>query len=356
LSLEPYLTTAISASAAIRYPPPAPLAKMAELDRKLAHLRQSRDDEEAAQILEEETKLPDAPKVAALPEIEIPSVVVSDASDTTGSSTDLPGSLPSTAPSSLPASQASSTLLTGTTSGISMAEATRDPYRVLCKPEDFARESTIATVEHEHAEYVRLWEWYARRNADPPRPEEYQSVTFLASMGCEGQEKPCVEPKPSVSTKKAILRLVSTSKTWLLRLLLGVRPRHASDYCFTTSDFSFTGIEDCSSPWTRFHVHRLVMKNVSSPGRTAVNAVLHRQRPSCAKRPGECPGAHTWNIASTLQSVKLVSPVPTTHTEIKSDTLPIEISPFESTTRVLISTTQLDRQYRCKSRSRRKWY
>jgi len=195
LSLEPYLTTALSASAAIRYPPPAPLAKVAELDRRLAHLRQSRDDEEAAQILEEETKLPEAPKVATGPEIEIPSVVVSDASDTTGSSTDLSSSLSSTAPSSIPTSQASSTLLSGTTSGMSMAEATRDPYRVLCKPEDFARESKIAIVEHDHAEQVRTWEWYARRHADPPRPEEYQSVTFLASMGCEGQEKPCVEPK-----------------------------------------------------------------------------------------------------------------------------------------------------------------
>lgn len=198
ISLEPYLTTALSASAAIRYPPPAPLAKVAELDRKLAHLRQSRDDEEAAQILEEETKPVEQHKVA-MPDpetISIPSVVVSDTSET-GSSTDLSGSVVnSTAPSSLPASQASSTsMLTGTASGMSMAEATRDPYRVLCKPEDFARESTIATVEHDHAEQVRLWEWYARRHSNPPRPEDFQSVTFLASMGCEGQEKPCVEPQ-----------------------------------------------------------------------------------------------------------------------------------------------------------------
>ena len=198
ISLEPYLTTALSASAAIRYPPPAPLAKVAELDRKLAHLRQSRDDEEAAQILEEETKPVEPPKIQ-IPDsetISIPSVVVSDTSET-GSSTDLSGSvINSTAPSSLPASQASSTsMLTGTASGMSMAEATRDPYRVLCKPEDFARESTIATVEHDHAEQVRLWEWYARRHSNPPRPEDFQSVTFLASMGCEGQEKPCVEPQ-----------------------------------------------------------------------------------------------------------------------------------------------------------------
>jgi 1-phosphatidylinositol-3-phosphate 5-kinase len=197
LSLQPYLTTVLSASAAIQYPPPAPLARVAELDRRLAHLRQSRDDEEAAQILQEETQ--EAPKIAIsdVDTASIPSVVVSDTSDTGSntSTTDLPATVTSTAPSSLHASQASSTsMLTGTTSGMSMAEATRDPYRVLCKPEDFARESTIVTVEHDHAEQVRLWEWYARRHADPPRPEDFQSVTFLASMGCEGQEKPCVEP------------------------------------------------------------------------------------------------------------------------------------------------------------------
>jgi 1-phosphatidylinositol-3-phosphate 5-kinase len=190
-TLEPYLTTALSASAAIRYPPPAPLAKVAYLDRKLAHLRQSREDEEAAQILQEENK-----EVHPAPDFEVPSVVISDTSETGSSTSEAPSSLASTAPSSLPITQSSSmSVLTNATAGTSMTEATRDPYRVLCKPEDFAKESTLATVEHDHAEQVRLWEWYARKHSTPLKPEDYQSVTYLGSMGCEGQEKPCVEPK-----------------------------------------------------------------------------------------------------------------------------------------------------------------
>jgi 1-phosphatidylinositol-3-phosphate 5-kinase len=169
---------------------------MAQLDRKLAHLRQSREDDEAAQILQEETRdVADVP-VLGSDITAIPTVVISDPSETASSISEAPSSLASTAPSSLPVSQSSSTsILIGPTPGASMTEATRDPYRVLCKPEDYAKESTLATVEHDHAEQIRLWEWYARRHAAPLKPEDYQNVTYLASMGCEGQEKPCVEPK-----------------------------------------------------------------------------------------------------------------------------------------------------------------
>lgn len=61
-SLEPYLTTVLSASVAVRFPPPHVLAKMAALDRKLNHLRLKKDEREAAKILEEE-KRPEPPKV-----------------------------------------------------------------------------------------------------------------------------------------------------------------------------------------------------------------------------------------------------------------------------------------------------
>ncbi|BEJ13748.1 hypothetical protein CspHIS471_0309220 [Cutaneotrichosporon sp. HIS471] len=61
-SLEPYLTTVLSASVAVRFPPPHTLAKMAALDRKLNFLRLKKDEREAAKILEEE-KRPEPPKL-----------------------------------------------------------------------------------------------------------------------------------------------------------------------------------------------------------------------------------------------------------------------------------------------------
>lgn len=63
-SLEPYLTTVLSASVAVRFPPPHPLAKMAALDRKLNQLRMKKEEREAAKILEEEKRT--EPKIEPL--------------------------------------------------------------------------------------------------------------------------------------------------------------------------------------------------------------------------------------------------------------------------------------------------
>lgn len=200
VSLKPYLTTVLSASAAIRFPPPAPLAKLAELDRLLAHLRLARDEEEAAQILQEETKTSDPPK-PVLQDSEpppIPSVVVSEASDTPvsdGVPTNVVTASTPLSPIPSPAPNSSTFSTTSLMTNTAAADAARDPYRVLRNPEEIAKESALASVEHEHAEQVRQWEWYIRKQMTPLRPEDFQDITFLSSMGCEGQEKPCVEPK-----------------------------------------------------------------------------------------------------------------------------------------------------------------
>ncbi|EKC97624.1 1-phosphatidylinositol-3-phosphate 5-kinase [Trichosporon asahii var. asahii CBS 8904] len=57
-SLRPYLVTVLSASVAVRFPPPHPLAKMADLDRQLNHLLLQKDEKEAQQILQEELRIP----------------------------------------------------------------------------------------------------------------------------------------------------------------------------------------------------------------------------------------------------------------------------------------------------------
>ncbi|KAK8858596.1 hypothetical protein IAR55_002825 [Kwoniella newhampshirensis] len=178
--LEPYLNTVLSASAAIRFPPPATLAKMAELDRLLIDLRLSRDEEEAAQILQEETKVLEPPKTALLDSdpssISTPTAVV----DTVESTSSEVSS--STAMSTVP------TITAGPN-----RESTRDPYRVLRKPEEVSKESRLTQVEHDHGEQLKLWQWYTRRHPEPLRAEDYQGIVYLYSLGCEGTDKPCVE-------------------------------------------------------------------------------------------------------------------------------------------------------------------
>ncbi|EIW66777.1 hypothetical protein TREMEDRAFT_34462 [Tremella mesenterica DSM 1558] len=181
-SLEPYLTTVLSASTAVRFPPPYALARMALLDRRLSSLKVAHDEEEAAQILEEETKATETGRLAVpLPDVE-PKLATSVPSSET--------SLPSLA--EVPSSTAMSAIASGPAP---TRESTRDPYRVLRKPEEVHRESTLQQVKHEHQEQLRAWAWYTRRHTNPLRPEDYQSIVYLHSMGTEGAEKPCVEPR-----------------------------------------------------------------------------------------------------------------------------------------------------------------
>ncbi|ODO05657.1 hypothetical protein I350_04716 [Cryptococcus amylolentus CBS 6273] len=196
-SLQPYLNTVLSSSAAIRFPPPAILAKMAELDRRLAELRQSRDEAEAAQILEEETKIMEPPKTSLHP------VAVPDGGDTASIHTiasTATGNTAATAtePSAeLSSSAAMSALPTSTFSTVTHKgkDIDRDPYRVLRKPDEVSKESALAQVQHAHKEHLKLWQWHIRRFApEQLRPENYQGIVFLSSLGCEGSDKPCVEP------------------------------------------------------------------------------------------------------------------------------------------------------------------
>lgn len=186
-SLEPYLTVALSSSAAIMFPPPAILAKMAELDRRLSELRVYRDEAEAAQILEEETKLTEVPKdrvpTIGVTESETASLVPTSISEAAGTSSEVPSS---DAMSAVPAFSYPATSTN--------KSPIRDPYHILQKPQVVSQESALAQVEHAHQEQVKLWQWYTRRFAEKLRPESYQGIVYLSSLGCEGTEKPCVEP------------------------------------------------------------------------------------------------------------------------------------------------------------------
>ena len=176
-SLKPYLETALSASAAIQFPPPAPLAKMAHLDRTLRQLRRNREEEEAAQILHEETKGGEGGKSSEAESSHPPQAISMEKTDSNMS--DAPSRATKSA---MPAF------------GTISRDGTRDPYRVLRKPEEIAKESSLAQVEHDHAEQLKLWGWYTRRHTASLRPEDFQGIVYLYSLGCEGADKPCVEP------------------------------------------------------------------------------------------------------------------------------------------------------------------
>ena len=180
-SLEPYLNTALSASAAIRFPPPVPLGKMVTLDRLLTTLRHDRDVEEAAQILHEETTASDVIRKASI-----------------NVNTALPSSVPVLdATESTNLGIASATAMSAVTNiSAPFRDAAKDPYRILRKPEEISRESTLAQVEHDHSEQLKLWQLYTRRYTTTLRPEDVQGIVYLFSLGCEGSEKPCVEPVP----------------------------------------------------------------------------------------------------------------------------------------------------------------
>jgi 1-phosphatidylinositol-3-phosphate 5-kinase len=169
-SLEPYLTTIFSASASIRFPPPAPLVRMAELDRKLHALLRQRDEDETKEILKEERKEPRPVDNAPAGEAAEPSETAAVIQQSLSALVPPPTAVPST------------------------SQRLRDPYRVLRKPEEITRDSNIAQLQHAHSEYLKFWQLYNRRHPAPLAPENYQNLIYLFSLGWDGGEKPCVEP------------------------------------------------------------------------------------------------------------------------------------------------------------------
>ncbi len=180
-SLRPYLETALSTSASVKYSPPAPLARMGMLDRRLRMLRRQRDEEEAAQILEEEGKHHSKsapPSFVGLFHSASGDALSSDSEPSTPMARE-PGIGPFSdkppvvdAPAPLPTFRES----------------------VLRSPEEVRWESDIAQTECEHAEQLKLWAWYCSRNTPIIRPENYQGLLYLSASVCEGQDKPCTGP------------------------------------------------------------------------------------------------------------------------------------------------------------------
>ncbi|KAJ9127236.1 hypothetical protein QFC24_001474 [Naganishia onofrii] len=179
-SLAPYVKTALSTSTSVHYPPPAPLAKMGNLDRKLRQLLNERDEEEAAQILREEScgKSP----------ITTPTQEREDGhlSDGTGGS----------AADSVTTPTARGTQQSGAdmNSNVDSAES-KDESSVLVLPSEIRLDSEIAQISFQHGEQLKVWAWYLKNNPPDVRPELYQGLTYLNATVCEGSDKPCTGPE-----------------------------------------------------------------------------------------------------------------------------------------------------------------
>ncbi|GJN89682.1 hypothetical protein Rhopal_002669-T1 [Rhodotorula paludigena] len=159
-TLEPYQATALSGSALVHYPPPYPLARMAEEDLRIRDLRQQRDLEEAQRILAEETASRAVSISAGSSQISLDELG-SEASF--GSVDALPsplGSVTSEAAFPLPARE-------------------RD---FLQKPEDLARQTKFVEAEEEHAQHLVAWEAYHKAHVDSFDPRDFQQLFVLESL------------------------------------------------------------------------------------------------------------------------------------------------------------------------------
>ena len=217
-SLEPYTKTFISVSATLRFPPPYPISRMRELDLELMEAKRAWEDEvirreekALSRHLQEVTitlapAVPSSPviiktqedikaQIEALPALDLPITPtpiqvnlpkVDDGSDP--SSAISSGS--SSAPLSMQSSLASLSFLSA-----SQSEALT---QVKKKVSDIALESRLSSLQWQHEEQRRIWEWYLRKNSDDFVVEKYQCISlwhFTIPLDEFGQRRACFAPQ-----------------------------------------------------------------------------------------------------------------------------------------------------------------
>ncbi|KDN36771.1 hypothetical protein K437DRAFT_260021 [Tilletiaria anomala UBC 951] len=151
----------VSASAAVRVPPPYPLAKMREIADHLAHLKKLCDEEEVARIRAEEqhdsaAMTPKAEKSAAEGGLDVSS----------GKSSACPS----------PKSKA------------------LDLRAIMQKPEEVARRVEFDTERARFRAQMRSWEQYLDRCPDAVTPFAHQRLVMLAVTSCSSTSSPCSGP------------------------------------------------------------------------------------------------------------------------------------------------------------------
>ncbi|TFY83433.1 hypothetical protein EWM64_g586 [Hericium alpestre] len=199
-SLEPYLTTFISVSATLRFPPPHPIRRMKELDDELVRTKRAWEDEV---IRREETHpISHRQDITVTPtsfESDDLSAQIESLHCPGLATTPRPGEVvPAAAPAPAPAPTEESGYFDyklGTSASQAVPE---EPTLDLKIPEDIALESQLSYVKWQHEEQQRVWEWYLRKNHDDFVVEKYQCISlleFTLPIGEFGLQAACFPPR-----------------------------------------------------------------------------------------------------------------------------------------------------------------
>ncbi|KAJ3845538.1 hypothetical protein F5878DRAFT_599054 [Lentinula raphanica] len=197
-SLQPYITTFISVSATLRFPPPYPILHMKELDIELSEAKRAWEDEVVRR--EEHANLTPSHSQDGtltpytLSEINSPAAEYNP--DNLHAQIEaLPIDLDrspsiSTVTSPLKMEDAPSYFSDATSTGFTTplpltsastitsphTEAIQEPMKTA---DDIAAESHYGLVKWKHEEFRRIWEWYLRKNKDDFIVEKYQCINLL---------------------------------------------------------------------------------------------------------------------------------------------------------------------------------
>ncbi|GAA5855583.1 hypothetical protein JCM8547_001605 [Rhodosporidiobolus lusitaniae] len=161
-SIEPYTTAALSGSALVHYPPPYPLARMAEEDRKIREMRDAREKEETQRIIDEEA----ASRAQS---------VSGGSSSASLHELDSHPASPQEAPSSF--STAGSSLLLD-----AALLARRQSRDVIQHPAELVKQTAFVEAEERHKQHLVAWDAYRQSNADSFDPVDYQQLFVLESL------------------------------------------------------------------------------------------------------------------------------------------------------------------------------
>ncbi|KAJ3989013.1 hypothetical protein F5890DRAFT_1401940 [Lentinula detonsa] len=197
-SLHPYISTFISVSATLRFPPPYPILRMKELDIELSDAKRGWEDEIVRR--EERFHLTFHSRdgtITALTSPEVSSPAVEHGHDDINALIEaLPtidlGQSPSvsTAASPLKMDDALSYFSDINSTGFPRpqpptsastitsphTEAIQEPMKTA---DDIAAESRYGLIKWKHEEFRRIWEWYLRKNKDDFTVEKYQRISLL---------------------------------------------------------------------------------------------------------------------------------------------------------------------------------
>ena len=199
-SIEPYYSTFISVSAALRFPPPYPILRMKQLDDRFHAVKRDWEDEivrreegklghmqEATITLS--TPIPRLPRPMSTPG-DVPAV------GSPSLTNDVPGYFERGRSGSVHSSIASME-----NSIISTAPSVEDE---LAQPanmkhtSDLALENELELLKHDHEMAIHVWEWYLRKNKDDFVVEHYQRIavrTYVVPFAGVDAQMPCFMPQ-----------------------------------------------------------------------------------------------------------------------------------------------------------------